>query len=35
MRVAKLMPPWKPGRHNGKAVPVYFVMPIGFAFQNQ
>ena len=35
MRVTKLMPPWKPGRLNGKAIPVYFVMPIGFAFQNQ
>jgi len=35
MRVAKLMPPWKPGRQNGKPVPVYFIMPIGFTLQTQ
>lgn len=35
VRVAKLMPRWKPGRQNGRAVPVYFIMPIGFSLQNQ
>ncbi len=30
LRVVKLMPPWKPGKHNGKPVPVIFVLPIKF-----
>lgn len=30
MRVVKLMPPWKPGKQNGKAVKVKFVLPIKF-----
>ena len=34
IRVVRLMPPWKPGRQNGKAVPVYFIMPIGFALSD-
>lgn len=34
VRVAKLMPTWNPGKQNGRAVPVYFVMPIQFALQN-
>lgn len=29
-RVVKLMPPWKPGQHNGKNVYVRFVLPIKF-----
>jgi len=35
IRVAKLMPRWKPGKQNGKPVPVIFVMPITFALLNQ
>jgi protein TonB len=35
VRVAKLMPFWKPGRQNGNAVPVYFIMPIGFNLQDR
>lgn len=35
IRVAKLMPRWKPGKQNGKPVPVIFVMPISFALLNQ
>lgn len=30
VRVIKLMPRWKPGMHNGKAVRVKFVIPINF-----
>jgi protein TonB len=30
VRVVKAMPPWKPGRQNGKEVPVYFTLPILF-----
>ena len=30
IRVVKLMPKWKPGRQNGKIVPVYFTLPIFF-----
>ena len=29
-RVIRLMPPWIPGSHNGKAVKVRFIMPIKF-----
>lgn len=29
-RVVKAMPPWKPGRQNGKEVSVYFTLPISF-----
>jgi hypothetical protein len=28
MRVIKRMPPWKPGKINGKPVRVYYVLPI-------
>jgi len=35
IRVAKLMPAWKPGSQNGRNVPVYFTFPIVFALQNQ
>jgi protein TonB len=30
LRVIHKMPRWKPGRQNGKAVPVYFKIPIIF-----
>jgi protein TonB len=30
LRVIKLMPAWKPGKHNGKAVAVNFTLPIKF-----
>lgn len=30
MRVVMSMPDWKPGRHNGHAVPVTFTLPISF-----
>jgi protein TonB len=33
VRVLKAMPPWKPGRQNGQAVKVYFILPISFALQ--
>lgn len=34
IRVVKSMSKWIPGRQNGKAVPVYFSLPIKFAIQN-
>jgi protein TonB len=30
IRVVKAMPGWKPGRQNGKEVPVYFTLPVVF-----
>jgi len=30
VRVAKKMPNWLPGKHNGKSVPVRFILPIEF-----
>ncbi len=30
LRVVNMMPPWKPGKHNGKAVAVNFTLPIKF-----
>jgi periplasmic protein TonB len=30
VRVAKLMPPWKPGKQNGRAVSVRFTLPLKF-----
>ncbi|MBV6403759.1 MAG: energy transducer TonB [Flavobacteriales bacterium] len=30
VRVVKRMPKWKPGRHGGKAVSVFYVLPISF-----
>jgi periplasmic protein TonB len=30
IRVIKSMPAWKPGKNNGKTVPVYFNLPISF-----
>jgi periplasmic protein TonB len=32
-RVIKLMPPWKPGKQNGKAVKCRFVLPIKFKLE--
>lgn len=34
VRVVKNMPPWKPGRQNGKPVKVYFTQPISFQLDN-
>lgn len=33
VRVVKSMPKWKPGKQNGKAVRVYYTLPIRFALQ--
>lgn len=33
LRVVNGMPRWKPGRHNGRAVPVTFTLPISFVLQ--
>jgi protein TonB len=33
LRVINAMPKWIPGRYNGKAVKVYYVMPIKFTLQ--
>lgn len=30
LRVVQNMPPWKPGKQNGKKVKVYFTLPIHF-----
>ena len=30
MRVIQMMPKWKPGKHNGKAVKSYFTLPVKF-----
>jgi TonB family protein len=35
MRVVKLMPDWIPGKQNGKAIPVYFTLPIKFTLQDK
>ena len=32
-RVVQAAPKWKPGKQNGKAVPVYFTLPITFNLQ--
>ena len=32
-RVVQSMPPWKPGKNNGKPVKVYFQVPIKFVLQ--
>jgi protein TonB len=34
LRVIKNMPPWKPGRQEGKAVKVLFTKPISFTLNN-
>lgn len=33
VRVVKAMPKWKPGKQNGRTVPVYFNLPISFKLQ--
>ena len=33
LRVIKSMPPWKAGRHQGKAVPVKYTVPINFSLR--
>ena len=33
VRVIEIMPPWKPGKQNGKPVSVYFNMPINFTIR--
>ncbi|MBK7234019.1 MAG: energy transducer TonB [Saprospiraceae bacterium] len=33
MRVVRSMPKWRPGKHNGKAVPVNFTLPIKFRLE--
>ena len=33
LRVVNGMPRWKPGKHNGRAVPVTFTLPIKFVLQ--
>jgi len=33
LRVLAMMPPWKPGKINGKPVKVYFTLPIVFKLQ--
>jgi protein TonB len=33
IRVVKMMPPWKPGKQNGKAVPVWYNLPITFKLE--
>ncbi len=33
LRVVNGMPTWKPGKHNGRAVPVTFTLPIKFVLQ--
>jgi protein TonB len=33
LRVVNEMPQWKPGKHNGRAVPVTFTLPIKFVLQ--
>ncbi|MPN44178.1 hypothetical protein SDC9_191739 [bioreactor metagenome] len=34
MRVVGLMPKWKPGIQKGKAVRVYYTMPVAFQLKN-
>ena len=33
VRVVKAMPRWQPGKMNGKAVPVRYIMPINFSLR--
>ena len=33
VRVVQAMPPWIPGKQNGRAVPVYFTLPVHFKLQ--
>lgn len=34
IRVVSMMPKWKPGKQNGKAVNVYYTIPISFKLEN-
>ena len=34
-RVVKMMPQWTPGRQDGKAVPVYFMLPVKFSLKSE
>jgi protein TonB len=34
LRVISTLPTWKPGRQNGKAVPVWFCVPVSFQIQS-
>lgn len=33
IRLVSSMPTWKPGKQNGRAVPVYFTLPISFRLE--
>lgn len=35
IRVVKAMPNWKPGKQNGKAVKVYYTLPVSFKFKEE
>jgi periplasmic protein TonB len=35
IRVVKAMPNWKPGKQNGKAVRVYYTLPVTFRFKEE
>jgi protein TonB len=35
IRVVKAMPNWKPGKQNGKAVKVYYTLPVSFRFKEE
>lgn len=35
IRVVKAMPNWKPGKQNGKAVKVYYTLPVSFKFNEE
>jgi TonB family protein len=35
IRVVKAMPKWKPGKQNGKAVKVYYTLPVSFKFNEE
>jgi TonB family protein len=34
VRVVSSMPPWKPGKQNGRAVRVYYTIPVSFKLEN-
>jgi protein TonB len=35
IRAVKAMPNWKPGKQNGKAVKVYYTLPVTFKFNEE
>lgn len=35
LRLAAQMPKWKPGKHNGKPVSVYYMLPINFQLEEK